>query len=262
MSQQQITILVPIFFLALQACSPVKVQRVYDDSEPQVTITNESNYVIGEPRSASIGGSIIEKIHSRQQIQAGVLARPNKDVDIRLSTCLGLLGSCGSFLLADRDYEVLKRVNYQNQIFYVVDASRSQASRIDPTIYSRSGPFYLVSLEGVPLDRLFAPGPDSVFPNKLSIEPSDVKFSINDRITTLPQGYINESVIFAGSTDDQIAVKYISKSIDDSGQIIERHEEYNLPNKKEIRFRNYRINVLSADEDFIEYVVISDGHQN
>lgn len=255
-------IIIMASLLVFQGCAPIKVQRVYEDTQAEIVAVKEQNYLIGEKRSASIGESIVQRKQFKQRVQVGVLARPSTDLRLRVSPCMSMVGACESILPSDRDYEVLRRVQYQGNIFYVVSAARSRASRVDPTVYSMSDRLFLVSSDGVPLDRVFGTDPDSVFPNKLAVEPDDVKFVIKDRVVPIAEGYTDERLIFGGMSDGRISIRYTSKKIDDNGQSSERIEEYHIPKKEEIRFRKYRIKVISVVSDAIDYVVTSDGSEN
>jgi len=237
---------------------PASVQQVYRKSSSSSEIVNKANYTLGVKRTVSIGDSLIERKNYSQHRIRNAIARPTTDMKISRATCVAIYGPCEDFLPADRDYEVMREVLYNDTEYFVVSSSRKQVSKLDTTIYPNSGTLFLVSKDGVPLDRVFMHSPDSVFPNRLIIEPPDVRVNITDKIILETNGYIDEKIIYLGREGNLVDVRFISRTGDESENLVERKEDYKLQIQDEIKFRNFRFKIIEAKPDSLDFIVISD----
>lgn len=236
------------------------VQQIYRDKPYKSNNVDYANYKVGEEKTATIGEPIIEIKKYNQKTLLNAAARPTQDARIVRATCVALYGPCEEFLPSDRDYEILREVQYDNNEYYVVSTARSQISKLDTTTYSNSGWLILVRKDGTPFDQVFLPGPDSVLSNSLIIEPQGVKFEIKDRVMVDTKGFFEEKIIFTGITNDMINIRYISRGYDEADSRIDRQEDYQIPKTRETRFKRYFLKIIEAKADAIRYVVVSDAH--
>ena len=223
--------------------------------ENEIKIDNK-NYSIGKMMTATVGSYLIEREIFDAKVLENAMVRPDRDFTLETIACIAG-PACRTYIPADRDYEVVKIVEYEGKEYFAVSSARSKASSIDSSIYSREAWHFLVDENGVILKEVFLM-PDTIVPNGLRVVPESVKLQFKDRIVKKIDSYVREKIVFVSASEKSIIIRYIYGNRNGSGGVQERTEQYILEKKPVIKFRNYELRIVSADETGIQYIVEAD----
>jgi len=192
-------IVVFLIFLVLSGCTTTltTISRIEPE---QKRIVKENNYIIGVRKVATIGSPIIEKVSYTANVLANASVRPDRDSTLNVVLCFPAAEPhCRHFIPADRNYDVIKKIEYKGKEYFVVSSENSKASSIDPYIYPSPYAFhFLIDQEGNVLPVMFVL-PATITSNGLKVNPVDVKFKFQDRIRIQSDNYTNERIVLAGA---------------------------------------------------------------
>lgn len=229
-----------VLLISLAGCTTSMKSSINLDNK--IKDVDYKNYSIGTEKSAYVGEPIIDRKSYKAVVKKNLYQAQN---DFSLSggistTSINLNASAGdTFRVAGVNEKNNPVVNIPGSIFMF---GITPSGAWDGTVMS---PSFWTSPIGSG--------------NQYKLMPSDTTFKAIESTTPISEaGYINHEIIFTGITKDGITLLYREYTFENMARSDYKQDLVYPLNAKEIRFRNYLIEVKSVNASQINYVVKSE----
>lgn len=222
-----------IISLASQGCSSVRTVT-HPSSSSSVTEKVVQNYAIGESQEANIGDSIIEK--------GRILYKEGSLDEFKAVKNVGDCYRKGNL------YDVIYKDRKDDSYYVRYCAQREMGVRVDkdgvllnPYAYYRNTGLWVDHL----MIKVDARAGEKLF------EPYKDKWSARE-------GSYKMEIVYSGMSGDNIKATYREYKDDLARPAFFQDLVYNLNKSRVIRYKNFKVKILDATNQHIEYVVMED----
>ncbi|MDV6328114.1 hypothetical protein Q5L94_08590 [Idiomarina sp. Sol25] len=168
----------------------------------------------------------------------------SSDFSVKRDVCLSIVSNCSYYVPADRKYEVLRRIQLNDEIYDVVSIDRRSASKLDKTEFAKEDNTLLVGSDGKLLKRVFIANLNEVLPNTFSVNPSSVKGKRVDIIIDETKSDVTSTLLLKNVLDNSISVEYSKYDSASNTQLAK--ELYELPLNERFIFKEVEMLVTKV----------------
>ncbi|WP_217622037.1 hypothetical protein [Cobetia marina] len=233
------TIIIAALYLLLAGCTTAMHNT---STQSNINDVDFKNYTVGQTQKAYVGDQIIAR-KSYQEI-----VRKNQYQALNDFVFKGGLGTVAIHL--NGSYGDIFRIAGQNE-------NGNKVVHI-PHSHLMFGIDSDGKWDGTVMARSFWNSPVGSG-SQYSIEPSDTTFRlVESRVPHSEAGYLNHEIIFTGLGANGLSILYREYTFEDMARTAYKQELIYPRNSRKIRFKNYDIEIISANASEIVYKVISD----
>lgn len=251
----------PFLFLALilGSCSSLKRYQLKfpEKGKDEIERRIERSYQLGKIKTTFVGDEIIKvkDYYLSKTEEARVAPSDNFVISGKNVNGTGLKITLSGEV--NDSYDISGLINYNNQDVYVVkipcaDEHSEQVNKYYCDFCA------LISQSGKFLNRVIARG--YVQPGNLSIEPNGVVFQkvTSERVNYI-KGYLNQELVYSGKNGNEIKITYREYTEDGLAKpAFYQDLTYDL-RESIIRFKKFKLELLKASNEQIEFRVLEDG---
>ena len=204
------------------------------------------NYTLGETKTAFIGQEII-KVEMCDYFQKNVISSQGIYVDAKYDKFRKLYINTES---NKSPISIIGTVEFDGETFYLTDILSDNSRRKWGLLISSDGNVYKKGIFGIDYLMMFIPDSINITPDRVEYLP----ICIREKSSS-----VSYEVIFAGKNDISLNATYKEYTVKDLARPSFFQNLTYQANAKQIRFKNFLIQIHNATNEKITYTVLEDG---
>lgn len=248
------------FATLLSACGAVPVSRV-NSSEVAVVTFTETNYQLGAPMTAFVGGTLVTAQQFEARVREVQAMRPDRPF-VATADNLNNLGWSVVFepRPVDEPFEILGETTLDGvDVYALAMPFRKKDSQTWQMSHFFCAACLLVTKDGKPTGKALAS--TYVQAGEVVFDEPDLRFATHRAVKVVSKTPVTgaHELIYAGLSGGQIKLTYREYTRDGLARDAFYQDLAYDVGSTFIRFRNYRLKVVSADSESIHFEVLEDG---